>query len=201
MLGPLVVAAVGCSDDTDLSGYGFKDSKQLRPSQREKLHAVIVNEFQVAIRVIPAGEIDGFRGISSMNDLLARAHAAVIRELHPALAYVDACDVNAGRYGEAVRSHLAGAACPIIAEHGADATRPVVSAASIVAKVVRDREVAEISARFGEIGSGYPSDPATIRFLDEYIRTRGKPPSCARWSWKTVSSRMDGMEQTRLNDF
>ncbi|NMC89241.1 MAG: ribonuclease HII, partial [Methanomicrobiales archaeon] len=38
------------------------------------------------------------------------------------------------------------------------------------------------------IGSGYPSDPVTIEFLRRYIRDYGRPPPCARWSWKTVAN-------------
>ena len=49
----------------------------------------------------------------------------------------------------------------------------VVSAASIVAKVVRDREITKLAKKYGEIGSGYPSDPVTIRWL--YRLYRGSP--------------------------
>ncbi|MCX6693812.1 MAG: ribonuclease HII [Methanomicrobiales archaeon] len=200
VLGPMVVAAVGCSEGEDLTRYGFRDSKKLRPKQRSQLHMEIVSHFPTIVRVIPASEIDAMRDAMSMNALLAKVHAAVIEEIGAAHAFVDACDVNEERYGRMVKEHLT-FPCEVIANHHADSTNPLVAAASIVAKVTRDREIIGIAREFGKIGSGYPSDPVTILFLDEYIRTRGKPPSCARWSWKTVTSRMEPVEQSTLSDF
>jgi ribonuclease HII len=53
-------------------------------------------------------------------------------------------------------------------EHKADVNHVSASAASILAKVTREEEVAKIKAQFkeyGNIGSGYPSDPLTKEFL------------------------------------
>ena len=132
-----------------------------------------------------------------MNECVARAHARVIRNLRPTLAYVDACDVNEVRYAQMVMVHLK-KPCTIISEHRADATYPLVSAASIVAKVIRDAEIEKIAAANGLIGSGYPSDPETIAYLSAYIRNHRHPPPIARKSWKTVTLMMDDLYQTRL---
>ena len=53
----------------------------------------------------------------------------------------------------------------------------MVSAASIVAKVTRDRAIAVLAKKYGEIGSGYPSDPVTIRFLTAWIEEHTPPPA------------------------
>ena len=136
VLGPMVVAAVGVQSADIFSDLGLKDSKQLTPKERERLFVLIKKRCWVTTVVIPAEEIDAIRREMTMNACVARAHAQVIRKLAPDTAYVDACDVNPLRYAETVRSHLA-LACEIVSEHHADITYPVVSAASIVAKVTR----------------------------------------------------------------
>lgn len=135
-----------------------------------------------------------------MNSCVARAHAEVIQKLAPRTAYVDACDVNPFRYAETVRSHLI-VPCEIVSEHHADSTYPVVSAASIIAKVTRDREIAKLAKKYGTIGSGYPSDPVTIAYLSAYIDEHHSPPPIARRSWKTVSAMLAKKSQSNLSAF
>ena len=92
-------------------------------------------------------------------------------------------------------------ACEIVSEHHADITYPVVSAASIVAKVTRDREITKLAKKFGEIGSGYPSDPITIAYLSSYIDEHRLPPPIARKSWKTVTMMLTEKSQSSLSAF
>jgi ribonuclease HII len=197
VLGPMVVAAVSCRNDEDLAPLGVKDSKKLTPAKRELLYEELTRLFPFAVRVVAPEEIDASRRFITMNVLLARLHAEVITDLAPECAYVDACDVIAARYGVMVTNFL-GVECRVIAEHHADETVPAVSAASIVAKVTRDREVAKLAEKFGEIGSGYPSDPVTVRFLRDYIMERGKSPAIARRSWETVCTIIAEKEQQHL---
>jgi ribonuclease HII len=136
----------------------------------------------------------------TMNACVARAHAAVIARLDPETAYVDACDVNPFRYAEMVRVHLP-AACEIVSEHHADSTYPVVSAASIVAKVTRDKEITKLAKKYGKIGSGYPSDPETVAYLVSYIDEHRVSPPIARKSWKTVSTLLARKSQSSLSSF
>lgn len=200
VLGPMVIAAVGCDLPETLQDLGLKDSKALSPRRREELYPLILERCHVATRVIDASEIDKIRTRMTMNECVAKAHAEVIRKLEPEVAYVDACDVNADRYGEMVRQQLP-FVCRIISEHRADSTYEIVSAASIVAKVVRDRAITNLKAEYGEIGSGYPSDQVTIAFLAGYIREHGEPPVIARRSWKTVKAMMGEDGQTTLLRF
>ncbi len=200
VLGPLVVAAVACRTHRDLSGIPVKDSKALKPAERTLISDLITTRLPSAILVIDASDIDILRRCGNMNLLMARAHARVIAELRPHRAYVDACDVIASRYGRTVAACL-DFPCRITAEHHADENRPVVSAASIVAKVARDRIIEDLASSFGEIGSGYPSDARTIAFLEAYIRDHGRPPPCARASWETTRALVERAEQSDLSRF
>jgi ribonuclease HII len=200
VLGPMVIAAVGCTDPGDLAALGLRDSKQLSPIRRNLLYEEIVPRFPTAVRVMEPGEIDDRRRRMTMNALLAEAHAEVIRGLRPAVAYVDACDVNASRHGRQVAGRL-GHPCRVVARHHADATYPVVMAASIVAKVTRDRAIGCLAERYGPIGSGYPSDEETVAFLLRELEMTGRAPLCARWSWETVRAARQRQEQSSILDF
>ena len=200
VLGPMVVAAVGVSSDDTLADLGVKDSKLLTAKERERLYTIIRKKCRVAIVRLDAQEIDAVRQDMTLNAAVARAHAQVITKLSPACAYVDACDVNTFRYAEMVKNHLE-RPCEIVSEHHADEKFPVVSAASIIAKVTRDRAIATLAKKYGDIGSGYPADPVTIRFLNAYIDEHRIPPPIARKSWKTVSVILAQKSQRSLGDF
>lgn len=196
VLGPMVVAAIGCRATEDLATLPIRDSKALRPKQREALYEILLRDFGISIVTIDAAGIDDARSRMSMNECVAELHAEALAGLRPESAYVDACDVNAERYGRAVAARL-DFPCDIVAEHRADARYKIVGAASVVAKVTRDRAIRDLAEQYGEIGSGYPSDPTTIEFLKSYIQDYGNPPPCARRSWKTVAN----LYQTTIRDF
>ncbi len=108
---------------------------------------------------------------------------------------LDAADVEAPRFGRSVMAHLDPALQhripEVLSEHRADARYPTVSAASIVAKVLRDRRMEEIARELrvrldAEVGSGYPSDPKTVSFMEKWIKRFGHPPPHARRSWRTT---------------
>jgi len=200
VLGPLVVAAVAIPSERALDDLGVKDSKLLSPKERERLYALIKKRCKVATVRLDAADIDAVRLEMTLNVAVARAHAQAINKLSPSCAYVDACDVNCLRYAEMVKGYLTHS-CEIVSEHHADDKFPVVSAASIVAKVTRDRAIVTLSKKYGDIGSGYPSDPVTIRFLNTWIDEHKTPPPIARKSWKTVSAILARKHQKSLLDF
>jgi ribonuclease HII len=200
VLGPMVVAAVGVRDEGTLRDLGLKDSKLLSEIQREHLYPIIRKKCTVAIVRLDAQDIDTIRKEMTLNAAVARAHAQVISKLSPTCAYVDACDVNVFRYAEMVRAGLE-KDCEIVSEHHADEKYLVVSAASIVAKVTRDRAIKTLAKKHGEIGSGYPADPVTIRYLSEYFDEHHSTPVIARKSWKTVSNLIAQKTQRSLGDF
>jgi ribonuclease HII len=199
VLGPLVVAAVACGSEEEAGAIGARDSKLLSPKRREEIYAEILNRFQVATRIIQPERIDA-RPRLSLNTCIARAHAAVVSDLRAETAILDACDVDAKRYGRTVARFLT-RRCRLLSVHEADRKHPVVGAASIVAKVLRDRAIADIAREHGEIGSGYPSDPVTIAYLRNYLKNRKAPPPFARWSWETTRILVNELHQTRILDF
>ena len=93
-------------------------------------------------------------------------------------------------------------AVSVTAEHGADDTYPLVAAASVLAKVVRDDRVETVNDRYDRaVGSGYPSDGTTRTFLREYVREHGELPDCARESWRTAQDVLGAAEQSDLDSF
>lgn len=191
LLGPLVVAGVSASREgvRKLRELGVRDSKKLTAKAREGLYPEILKAAEkVSVASIMPPEIDAtvLRGkrLRKLNYLEALYFARVIDELGAPKVTVDASDVVPARFGRDVTNNLS-RKCRVVARHKADRDYPVVSAASIVAKVERDRAVAGLREENGDFGSGYPSDPVTRAFFSEWMR-RGDPlPAFVRKSWKT----------------
>ncbi len=135
-------------------------------------------EFELV--VLSSDTIDARVGSEdNLNALEVNCFADAIRKARPATAYVDACDVNAERFGFNIRRNL-DFDLEIVSCHEADNKYPIVMAASILAKVHRDALISEISEKLGEdVGSGYPNDPVTIEFLKSYYKKNKKLPDCA----------------------
>jgi ribonuclease HII len=192
VIGPLVIAGVMAKEEqlSKLAEIGVKDSKLLTPHRREVL-APEIRQIAVdyAIEKLTPRQIDDIvlngRKLHKLNWLEAQTMARVIQKLKPDKAYVDASDILEDRFGRDVLDCLA-IKIPIVSEHKADQTYPIVSAASIIAKVERDREIAELAKVHGDFGSGYPSDPRTIDFLRHCVARTGKYPDFVRVSWKTA---------------
>ena len=72
----------------------------------------------------------------------------------------------------------------VVSQHKADRTYPIVSAASIIAKVERDRDVGNLRVNYGDFGSGYLTDKKTLCFLRKFLEDNGDYPDCVRQSWK-----------------
>ena len=184
MLGPLVIAGVSLkkSDVSKLKLLGVKDSKQLTPKLREELYKKIislVDNYHVA-KISPK-LIDASVKKHDLNHLEAKYMAKVILKLNPDTSYVDSCDVNPNRFGKEI-SKLSNNK-KIRSYHHADSRFIVVSAASIIAKVVRDREIMKLRKNH-DLGSGYPSDSKTIDFVKLYYKTNQILPVFVRKSWK-----------------
>ena len=201
VIGPLVIAGVviDTSQLDVLKEWGVKDSKQLTPKRREELEQCISQLAQfVEVLEIPAREIDTERQKKrSLNVLEAEWMANVLNRLSYDIAYVDASDVNAERYGSMILAHLIKPR-KVVSEHKADSSHLVVSAASIVAKVRRDQRIHEFHQVYGDFGSGYPHDPKTRQFLVDWIKTYGSYPDIVRKSWITARSIITANHQQTL---
>jgi len=190
VIGPLVIAGVLVEEEKlpKLTQLGIKDSKLLSPHRRETLAIEIkrIAQKHSIIKLSPK-EIDEVvekgRKLHKLNRLEAQTMAKIIEMLKPDIAYVDASDVIEERFKEHILECLP-FRVEIVSEHKADRKYPIVSAASIIAKVVRDREIAEIASKYGDFGSGYPSDPRTMNFLQQCLEEQGEYPNFVRKSWK-----------------
>ncbi len=188
VLGPMVIAGVIVPEKMDkvLERMGVKDSKRLTPNRRTILSRKLKKMFDYEIVVISALEIDQMRADGvNLNDIEKNAMRDLIIRLNPEKAIVDAVDVKAERFQ---RNLCESTGLNVIAEHKADDKYIEVSAASIIAKAERDAQIAEINKdyiKMGGIGSGYPSDPTTKKFLTNY--TYDEMPDFVRRSWATVS--------------
>ena len=185
MLGPLVVAGVSISKTKInlLKKQGIRDSKKLSPRAREHLYKKIiqiVDDYYVV--KIPPRIIDKSVSNHSLNHLEAKYMAKVISKLSPSTAFVDSCDVNSKRFGKEISKLTSNT--KIRSYHHADSKFIIVSAASILAKVSRDRAITILSKKH-DIGSGYPSDPKTKVFVKKSIR-RNQNLTFLRKSWKPV---------------
>ena len=201
VMGPLVVAGVAIESDVPLRQLNCRDSKKLSPERREALAPEIEKVAQSHLIVIPAERIDVMRAEMSLNDFEAKLFAEVIEKLHPETAYVDAADVDEIEFKRSVRRELA-FDVEIVSQHNADELFPVVSAASILAKVCRDREMRRIEGAIGRtIGSGYASDSDTIGFLEAWIREHGSLPPHTRASWDTARRLLAASKNHKLDDF
>ncbi len=204
VLGPMCVAGV-LLDEKNLDALaktGVKDSKQLSPKKREILAEQVkeLAESYFILEVSPV-QIDELRKVMTMNEIMVACYAKVFEELKPDRAFVDAADVIAERFGEKIKQKYTGKV-DITSEHNADEKYPIVSAASILAKVRRDELVRNIGTSVGiEIGSGYPADPKTITFLENWVREHGTLPDFARSSWETSKNIMDKSRQRSFSDY
>jgi ribonuclease HII len=190
VIGPLVVAglAVKTEDLPQLITLGVKDSKMLTPKKREALYPEIIkltHSYQT-IKVLPYlidKAVRSKRALYKLNRLEAQTMAKIIEQLKPDQVYVDAADVVQERFGIHIQECLT-VKTSIVSEHKADKTYPIVSAASVIAKVERDREIENLKAKYGDFGSGYLTDEKTTGFLKRLlVENDGEYPSCVRKSW------------------
>ena len=204
VIGPLVIAGILLDerDLPELEALKVEDSKLLSPLKREwfaeeiekmalKYHVVEFSPAEID-RVVIQG-----RKYHRLNRLEACGMAEVILNLKPDVAFVDASDVVASRFGEHILERLP-FKVDVVSEHKADRNYPIVSAASILAKVRRDAEVAKLRNEYGDIGSGYASDHRTKNFLKRWMRDHGSYPECVRKSWETAKRIKTKYCQTKI---
>ena len=191
MLGPLVIAGVSIpkSKIRKLSSMGVRDSKKLSAKRRVQLYKKII-EFadDYYVSKINPRTIDRSVHKHELNSLEAKYMARVITRLRPDVSYVDSCDVNPKRFGREV-SRLS-RNNKVRSYHKADSKYVIVSAASIIAKVSRDREISRLNKKH-DVGSGYPSDSKTVKFVRDYIGENSSVPPFVRASWRPVRTMLN----------
>lgn len=202
VIGPMVICGILIekNDIKELKKLGVKDSKLLSPKQRAELLPKIkkvIKDFKLII--VSTKEID--RAVSSdssnLNWLEGDKFAELVNLFKPAVAYIDCPSNNTRAYKEYVKNKVT-SNTKLVVENKADQKYLVVGAASILAKVTRDREIEKIKRRYNiDFGSGYPSDPFTKQFL---IKNYNKYPIFRKsWaSWKNLAKKKG---QKKLSQF
>lgn len=201
VLGPLVVGLLSIpkEDEYMLEEQNIEDSKHLSHAKR-KLHYEWLNlqaterGWYVDTIICPPNRIDTAVYGQGLNILEVDLFASILNRHHRLFdqeleILLDACDVNEERFNNRISERLDNwprTASTMVAEHKADTNHRIVGGASILAKVVRDMEIERISSELGKpVGSGYPSDPNTVRALPDLIKESGIHNDI-RWSWATV---------------
>ncbi|MCS6936116.1 MAG: ribonuclease HII [Candidatus Bipolaricaulota bacterium] len=184
VIGPLVVAGVWIERDRlqALETLGVRDSKQLTRARRTEIAEAIQKIANVVVLEIPVAQLQ-----ENLTRVELHAIAEIIQNSNAHRVYLDlpvgprAQERFVQRLRPAVQS-----AFELIAENRADARYPIVSAASIVAKVRRDSAIERLHQEYGDFGWGYPSEPKTRAFLKEFYARHGRFPECARLKWQTL---------------
>ena len=220
VMGPLVMAGFFVPDDVEdeLSSLGLKDSKLLSPQRREFFYEKLHNIGNVKFEIIMPFKLNELMNSKTLNEIEFDASVAVLTKVHTTIdnnfnannttsinnsripfftIYIDAFG-PAEKLGNQMKEALPFPA-RVISEHKADMKYPIVSAASIMAKVTRDRIIENLKEEVGDFGSGYPADPKTITFLKNWLRERSSAPPYVRTHWKTYT-RLVGERTTRKLD-
>ena len=202
VFGPLVmaVAVIDKEKEDELREIHVRDSKMIAPNQREKMFDVIkqiVTEHKIIM--ITVDELNTLMLRKSLNEIEAMYSAQMVNGLNTKMdvLYLDSPDSIAENYAKRVVKYLEHKP-RLVSENKADEKYPIVSAASVLAKVVRDREIEKLKERHGDLGSGYPSDEKTVKFLEAWVKEHGELPYFARKEWATAKKIMDRSKQKTL---
>lgn len=202
IIGPMVMAGVKIleEDHDKLKDMGCKDSKLLTKEKREELFTKIQElANKTTISIIHPEEIDAALNDpkNNLNSLEAQHFSDIINQLNPTKVIIDCPSPNIQAYHSEVYTALT---CQpnLICEHKADLNHPVVAAASILAKVTRDRVVENLKKEFGDFGSGYLSDPKTKAYFQANWE---KNQAIFRKTWAPYKALLTAKHQSSLGDF
>jgi ribonuclease HII len=203
VIGPLVIAGFKCQkgEVEDLESMGVRDSKRLSSKRREEIFGTLVEGFETRTVIVPPRELDSFlfRGVS-LNRLEGERFGSILNRLRPATAYIDCADVKPDNFRSHIESVLEHE-CKLVIAHKADDLYPPVSAASIIAKVTRDREIEKLKEIYGDLGSGYTSDKKTVQFIEEWYQEKKDLPDFVRKSWRLKIFNNRRLDSQRMEDF
>ncbi|MFH1802928.1 MAG: ribonuclease HII [archaeon] len=197
LIGPMILAGVLIDKDQErkLKSKNIRDSKDILHPERVKLSSFIKeNSYSHHITKTFPIEID--RTLESegtnLNTLEAQKAALIINTINiqkyqkeKIKVIVDCPSINTTAWCNTLLGFIKHKDnLQVICEHKADVNHIAVGAASILAKVTREEEVAKIKKKYGNIGSGYPSDPGTKEFLKNHGK-EFKDEGIFRKTWST----------------
>ena len=207
VLGPLVMAALAIKEDDikKLEWLGVKDSKLLSSIAREELFdriREVVHDFRIEVIEPDAIDLSLTEETSNLNWLEAETSARLVSELNPDKIIVDCPSRNIPAYTQYFADRLSTgvrANAELVMEHKADMNYIIVAAASVIAKVIRDRHINHLINEIGiDFGSGYMSDPKTKKFLEEHHDTH---PELFRQKWRSYIDVEIKKQQKSLDEY
>ncbi|KAL3667072.1 hypothetical protein V7S43_008014 [Phytophthora oleae] len=206
VMGPMVYGAAywPVADDDAMSALGFDDSKALSAESRAQLFEKMRSTEGLGwiVRLISAAEISDKmqRQTSNLNEMSRDAAIQLINEVQKKGTVVKKVFVDTVGdprwYQTFLTKHFNGT-IEFRVEKKADSLFKVVSAASIAAKVTRDRVISDWKWESPaldlptDFGSGYPSDPKTKAWLASHVDNVFVFPNIIRFSWGTVEPFFD----------
>ena len=203
VIGPLVMCGYLIDENNlhKLKQLGVKDSKLLAARKRSSMISRLMKLSEdLVVLKIPAKEIDKTRTMSNLNILEIARMQHIINLLEPDKVVIDALESNTKKFYSKISCRI-DKNIELITENFADKNYLEVGAASIIAKVHRDDEIRKLHKKYGCFGTGYTSDPRTIRFLKDWIKKNKEFPDFVRKSWITAQCIRIEKEQTKLNKF
>lgn len=179
-----------------------RDSKMLTAEKRTELAPKLkkLAEDYLVLK-IPAVEIDKLRDVSNLNALEISRMQHMINMLKPDKVIIDSPEVNTKNFSRKVMAKVKNKSINIVCENFADKNFPEVSAASIIAKVERDKDISRLHKQHGNFGSGYSHDEITIAFLRAWIKKNKEFPPFVRKSWFTAQRMLEEKQQASVGKF
>ena len=204
VIGPLVLAGASLDEDIakKMKAAGVKDSKLLSIKRIFLLERLIVEHAAgYLLRELSPETIDNrYKEGTNLNFLELNEMSEIANSLDGETVIIDSPSANTKKIKAYLFKKIPNK--ELIVENYADKNYVEVSAASILAKARRERDVAVIKKELGyDFGSGYPSDPKTIRFL-KTIKENGlileaKYKKHIRKTWATLRD----LDNRKLQDF
>lgn len=195
--------------EKEFKKLGVRDSKMLTPRRREFLAALIrkkalsfyttlTHPYEIDARTsagLNLNKIEAIKAAEIINKLTENIHEKV-------RVIIDCPSTNRENWKNYVFKHIAKKDDLILAcEHKADRDYVACSAASILAKSEREKQIKALKKKIGkDFGSGYSSDTRTIEFLKKYSKEH-KKDGIFRETWATFQNHKAKKEQKKLLDF
>ncbi|MFC1666101.1 ribonuclease HII [Nanoarchaeota archaeon] len=208
VIGPMILAGCLIDDNTakEFKKLGITDSKNLNPKKREILAEKIREKAEIfEIIIVSAPKIDkSNHNGTKLNEVEAIACASIINKINKGFnkvkVIVDCPSVNIIKWTDFLKTKIKVLSnLEISCEHKADKNHIAVSAASILAKSIREKEMTKIKKIYGNgVGSGYCSDPATKKFLEKYA-IKHKDKGIFRKTWITWKNAHKKIKQKTLS--
>lgn len=216
-IGPMVYGCVAIAEPNVhlIDNQHIRDSKLLSDTQRKYASDIIVNNagsLFYGTEEISAKEIS--RNMLSGVSLNSQATTVATLLIIKALRYIYKHDKDPQRidvqldtlsgdtesYANIYREdatlqsiftqHFPNTKCKITAYIKGDSLYKVISAASILAKELREQRVSELQKQYGDFGSGYPSDKKTINWIEKNFPSPADEVCRTTWkTWKIIEEK------------